>query len=644
MRIGYTFAAIGTFAIAGCISLGVATIGAERVERLSIEDVSFVMREAGLDWVEIDADGLQVFLMGEAPDEATRFRAMRRAGTIVDSDRVIDQMTVLDPEGIVAPTFSIEMLRNGSGVSLIGLIPGAEGSERLTDGISDITAGLDVANMVETADFDAPEGWDAAVRYGLLALTELPRSKVSVFAGRVVVEAVSNSAAERADWMQFLEGNQPDGVELVMDISAPRPVITPFTLRYVVEGGTPRFEACSAGTEADRDRILDAATELGLEGEGSCVIGLGVPSPRWAEAVEIALIAASRFEGATLTFSDADVTLVAAEGTPSGLFDTVIGELDTALPDVFSLHGVLPVTPERGSLPEGPPSFTATRSPEGYVQLRGRLPDDRVSTAVLAYANALFGRQNTYLATRTDPDLPEGWPLRVLAGLEGLSQLHSGSLTVEPDHLILRGNSGSEDTTSDLSRLLAEQLGAAASFEIDVTYQASLDPITGQLSDQQCLDRINTALERRKITFDPGSVEINDAAGEVLDGLAEILRDCAHVEMQIGGHTDSQGREELNLNISQARADAVLNGLLARRVLTSNLTAQGYGETRPVADNDTEAGREANRRIEFMLLTEIRERELREAAADRAETLANAPRPVMRPDGLVPEQEEDNTE
>ncbi len=644
MRISTTLAALGAFALAGLLSLGVAMISARVIERQSVEDVSFAMREAGLDWVGVAADGLQVFLSGEAPDEATRFRAMRRAGATVDSDRVVDEMTVLDPEGIIAPEFSIEMLRNGDGVSLIGLIPGAEGAEGLTDGISDITAGLDVANMVETADFPVPQGWDAAVRFGLLALSELPRSKVSVFAGRVVVEAVATTPAERAGWQSFLQENQPDGVTLEMDISAPRPVITPFTLRYVVEDGVHRFEACSAETETARARILDAAAAAGLTEAATCVIGLGVPSPRWADAVEVALAAMGRLEGATLTFSDADVTLVAAEGTPASLFDTVIGELDAALPEVFSLHAVLPEPPDTSAASEGPPSFTATRSPEGYVQLRGRLPDDRVSAAVLAYANALFGRQNTYLATRTDPDLPEGWPLRVLAGLEGLSNIHHGSLIVEPDNLILRGSSGSEETTSELSRLLAQHLGAAASFEIDVTYEASLGAVTGTLSPQQCLQRVTSVQADRKITFDAGSIEINAAAGEILDELAEILRECPDVEFEIGGHTDTQGREEMNLNLSQARADAVLNGLLARRVLTTNLTAEGYGETRPIADNETEEGREANRRIEFMLLTDVRQRDLVEAAAERAEMLANARRPVRRPDGLAVTQAEENNE
>jgi len=71
--------------------------------------------------------------------------------------------------------------------------------------------------------------------------------------------------------------------------------------------------------------------------------------------------------------------------------------------------------------------------------------------------------------------------------------------------------------------------------------------------------------------------------------------------MEIGGHTDSQGRDSSNLALSQARAEAVLLGLQGRRVLVGSLTAVGYGETRPLADNDSPSGREANRRIEFTL-------------------------------------------
>ena len=58
----------------------------------------------------------------------------------------------------------------------------------------------------------------------------------------------------------------------------------------------------------------------------------------------------------------------------------------------------------------------------------------------------------------------------------------------------------------------------------------------------------------------------------------------------------------MNLTLSQTRAEAVIDALLSRRVLTKSLVAKGYGETSPIADNKTEEGREANRRIEFQLI------------------------------------------
>ena len=87
-----------------------------------------------------------------------------------------------------------------------------------------------------------------------------------------------------------------------------------------------------------------------------------------------------------------------------------------------------------------------------------------------------------------------------------------------------------------------------------------------------------------------------------MDEIAEILKQCGELKMEIGGHTDSQGREEMNRQLSLERARAVLNELRLRRVLTSTIEAKGYGETAPIADNDTEEGREINRRIEFRII------------------------------------------
>ncbi|MBO6604750.1 MAG: OmpA family protein [Roseicyclus sp.] len=596
-----TLVAVFAFLIAGLLFVGVAVMAANTIEDRSTEAVTFSMREEGLDWVTVTANGLQVELTGTAPDEAARFRALSRAGAVVDADRIIDALDVAEPDSVAPPRFSLEMLRNGDGISLIGLIPEDIGREAVAEGIAGIRNGVEVANMVETASYPVPPNWRAAMDFGLRALNELPRSQISVFDGRVTITAVSESIEQRARFEAALNRAMPEGIEVEMDISAPRPVITPFTLRFVRSLDGARFEACSADTEMARTVILRAARSAGLTGPEDCEIGIGVPSPQWAQAAETGMQALTALGAGTLTFSDADVTLIAAEGTPQGLFDRVVGELDADLPAVFSLHGVLPDPPDGGGN-DGPPSFVATRSPEGYVQLRGRLPDDQVERVVYAYARATLGGDDTYLATRRDDNLPNGWAVRVLAGLEALAMLNNGSVTVEPGLVTVRGNTGSQNAVSDLSRLLSEKLGEAQNFEIDVTYQELLDPTANIPTAEECVERIRTLLSERKITFDPGSVEINEESGAILDRVAEILPDCRHARMEIGGHTDSQGRETMNLNLSQARADAVLNGLLARGVLISNLTAQGYGETQPIDTNETEEGRERNRRIEFRLL------------------------------------------
>jgi len=69
--------------------------------------------------------------------------------------------------------------------------------------------------------------------------------------------------------------------------------------------------------------------------------------------------------------------------------------------------------------------------------------------------------------------------------------------------------------------------------------------------------------------------------------------------MEIDGHTDSVGTEEYNQRLGQRRADAVKNYFISKGIRASRLTARSFGETRPVASNDTEEGRQTNRRVEL---------------------------------------------
>ncbi|WP_368186137.1 OmpA family protein [Aestuariibius sp. HNIBRBA575] len=600
MRLSSVLIPFSAFVIAAFASGIAGRIAVGSVEERSVVGVREALADEGQGWVSVLADGLQVILEGDAPSEAVRFRVITIAGKVVDASRVIDNMDVQDTAGIEPPAFAMEILRNDGGVSLIGLIPADTDRDALNARIQAIAAGLPVTDLLEMADYPVPTGWGSAMGFALSALEDLPRSKISVDPGHVAITAISDSADQRRQLESMLSRNAPDRITMDLEISAPRPVISPFTTRFILDDRGARFDACAADTAQARDQIIAAATAAGLEGQVSCTLALGVPSRAWGDAVAMSVASLGEMGGGMVTISDADITLVAQEGVPQAVFDRVVGELENAVPDVFAVDATLPVTPD--ATEEGPPQFTITLSPEGLVQLRGKVSGELLNITAENYAKASFSGAQVVMGTRMAEDLPASWTIRVLAGIEALSNLADGAVIVEPTNLSVRGNTGNADANEDISRLLISKLGEAANFSVDVTYVERLDPIAALPSPEECIEKITQVSADRKITFEPGSATIDAGATDVVDDIAEILRACSDLRIRIAGYTDSQGREEMNQQLSKQRAEAVLTALRVRRVPTNAFVAEGFGEADPIADNDTEEGREANRRIEFSLI------------------------------------------
>lgn len=112
----------------------------------------------------------------------------------------------------------------------------------------------------------------------------------------------------------------------------------------------------------------------------------------------------------------------------------------------------------------------------------------------------------------------------------------------------------------------------------------------------------------RNIYFDFNKATIKPESYPALDEMARILKENPNIKVEIQGHTDSIGSEEYNLRLSQARAEAVVHYLVTiHGIDPKRLIARGYGESRPVADNASEAGRALNRRVEFVILGEMEE-------------------------------------
>lgn len=595
------------------------------VEKISQRVVTSRLLSEGITYAQVETDGLQVVVRGTAPNEAARYRLINLIGTVVEATRIRDEMEVTAVKAVAAPRFSVEMLRNDDGIQMIGLLPEASEVDLITTSAQALTPAIPISDMIETAAYPAPEGWEAALVFGMDALKLLPRSKISVAADRVAITAIASSEVEKRRFETVLNSAKPAGLAVKIDISAPRPVLTPFTLRFVKDAAGSRFDACSADTEAARRKILTAATAAGVEGSADCTIGLGVPTPRWADAVVLGIKSVSALSAATLTFSDADVSLLVGSDVSQADFDRVVGDLENGLPAVFSLKSTL--EKKQSGAAQGPAEFSATLAPETHrIELRGRLTDVMLRDAVENFSKAEFGSDKVYVGTRLDPELPDGWPLRVLAGLQALSELDNGKLLVRADTVEISGITGSTSGKVRISQILSERLGQGQTFKVDVRYDKELDPLAGLPTAAECAAAADAVLAKGQITFKPGSAEIDASAEMVMNALAVALKRCGPVKLEVAGHTDSQGSEEGNRALSQARAEAVVLGLQGRQTDIDGMVAKGYGEADPIADNGTEAGREANRRIEFNLIGAPVAAQLAvtEADADAADIEASA--------------------
>lgn len=106
-----------------------------------------------------------------------------------------------------------------------------------------------------------------------------------------------------------------------------------------------------------------------------------------------------------------------------------------------------------------------------------------------------------------------------------------------------------------------------------------------------------------KIQFEVGKAELKPVSFPILDEVIKVMKDNPQIAaIQVEGHTDSTGSAELNRSLSQARAESVVKYMTGKGVKSSRLVPKGFGPDVPIADNATEEGREANRRVEFNIV------------------------------------------
>lgn len=247
------------------------------------------------------------------------------------------------------------------------------------------------------------------------------------------------------------------------------------------------------------------------------------------------------------------------------------------------------------TLPTTEPGTLRAHVAAGGVTLDGPVPDAKERSTIESAAGDRFGKENVLsrLQIVEGADSAE-WLATVMDALpregDGFGAI---DVIATKTALTVRGRVPTAAAGRDLLAAVKEASGRKVTDELEIVGQGA----TGLLQKN-----IDEAVKGRTISFNTGSAGITKAGLAVLASLVKPLKAAGSARVVVGGYTDSVGDAKANLKLSRARAHSVVVWLTKHGVKATTLIARGYGETRPIASNKTEAGRQKNRRITFTVL------------------------------------------
>jgi len=498
----------------------------------------------------------------------------------------------------------------------------------------------------------APEGFVRDAIAGLDALMGMEQGAISLAAGNWTLTGNVAAAADRhAIETRLAAATDTSSWHVAIQAADAAPVVSPFTWSasksadggYTLSGYVPTAELRSAMAE-----------RAGAVASDTTLVGSGEPNGFATDAVA-GLDALARLQsgqvsydgrawsitGQPLTPADAE-TVMSALGGRAGEWTVALAEPLEAAPVEPEVEIAAPENPEESVVEETAPAvaeavpeeptpadeevaavepapaeepavdepapvemaevtpqpetpaapvvrnyvFEARKSLDAPVMLQGSVPADPM-------------RRFLAVITGTEPsddlqvadNLPADFIPNAEAGARALMLLADGEFGLDGDTWVLAGRAETEaDRQAVLTALAA--VPALDKWQTDVTL---LPPLL------ICEQKLGAFQARNAILFESGSARIADTSSAAIDELVGYLALCPEVNVSVEGHTDSDGDAEANLALSVMRAEAVVDALIQRGVSPDRLYAVGYGESLPIASNETRAGKQANRRIAFTL-------------------------------------------
>jgi len=416
--------------------------------------------------------------------------------------------------------------------------------------------------------------------------TVLDKTRIAVSGRDVALSAEAFSEDGRRSAISQVEATT--GVRLVNDDTRLINEAKPFL--WSIERDVVRITlGGSAPLPASKARLAEAtrAANAGVEVSDRMTMARGAP-PRFDNAALLLADQIGKLKDGKIALSDTSVSL-SGMAREIGSREAIAAALRN-LPEGYTVA--------ENAIKAPPYIFRANKDPvANTVTLEGYVPDNAVHAAVVAAVGRKFFSEKLVDNLKASVGAPQGFSNAVMAALGALSRVSTGSLVMSDREIKVSGDA--------LYAAAADQIRGGLGSDLPQGWKANADvsvkPVASSVDSTVCQQLFFELLGKAKIRFDSGRATIDQDSMGLLDRLIETALRCPTANIEVAGHTDSDGEAAGNKVLSEKRAQAVADYLVKAGLPTDRLKAVGYGSQQPVAANDTDEGKAKNRRIEFLV-------------------------------------------
>jgi OOP family OmpA-OmpF porin len=378
------------------------------------------------------------------------------------------------------------------------------------------------------------------------------------------------------------------GVRLVDDETRLVPEAKPFVwsaerdvVRVTLGGSSP--------LPASKSKLLEAARAAlgGVEVVDQMNLSRGAP-PRFDNAALLLVDQINKLKDGKITISDTQVSLSGMARELGGR-EAIAAALKN-LPEGFSVAG--------NAIKAPPYIFQANKDPVAVtLTLTGYVPDNNVHAALVTAAGRKFFSEKVVDNLKTSVGAPSGFANAVVSALGALARLSTGTLVVSDREVKLSGDAFYDAAPAQIRANLVKDFPQGWQVKMDISVKPAAAPVDATV----CQQLLSELLAKGTIRFESGLSTLDPDSAGLLDHLIETALRCPTINIEVAGHTDTNGTDAFNQMLSEKRAQAVTDYLVKAGLPAGRFTAVGYGSTQPVASNDTDEGKARNRRIELVV-------------------------------------------